>query len=70
SRPILRLSRLAARLAGRPTLLTPDKANEFFAPAWTADPSALERDAGWRAAHDLDAGLRRAADWYREHGWL
>lgn len=70
ARPILRLSGLAARLTGRPTLLTPDKANEFFAPAWAADPSALEGDTGWRAAHDLGAGLRRTADWYREQGWL
>ncbi len=70
ARPILLASETAARLTGRPTLLTSDKANEFFAPAWTADPSPLARDAGWIAAHDLDAGLRRTADWYRERGWL
>jgi nucleoside-diphosphate-sugar epimerase len=70
ARPILYLSETAARITGQPTLLTTDKANEFFAEAWTADPSPLARDAGWRAAHDLDTGLGLTAAWYRERGWL
>lgn len=70
ARPILYLAETAARLSGRPTLLTTDKANEFFAPAWTADPAPIARDAGWEAEHDLDTGLRRTAAWYREQGWL
>lgn len=70
ARPALFLTEAAARITGQPTLLTTDKANEFFAPAWTADPSPIARDAGWEAAHDLDAGLRRTAAWYRERGWL
>ncbi|HEV8356701.1 MAG TPA: NAD-dependent epimerase/dehydratase family protein [Gemmatimonadales bacterium] len=59
-----------ARLAGRTTLLTPDKANELFAPAWTCDPVPLEAATGWRAAHDLAAGARATAVWYRDAGWL
>jgi nucleoside-diphosphate-sugar epimerase len=70
ARPVLFVAETAARLTGQPTLLTTDKANEFFAPAWTADPSPIARDADWEAAHDLDAGLRRTAAWYRERGWL
>ena len=57
-------------LAGRATLLSADKADEFLAPAWTCRPDALMRDAGWRAATDLEAGLQRTADWYRREGWL
>jgi dihydroflavonol-4-reductase len=67
---ILQLTGLAARLAGQATLLNPDKANEFFQPAWTCDPEPLTRDTGWRAAHGSEAGLARTLAWYRAEGWL
>jgi dihydroflavonol-4-reductase len=59
-----------AHIAGRATLLSADKSNEFLAPAWTCRPDALMRDTGWHAEVELDVGLRRAADWYREAGWV
>jgi nucleoside-diphosphate-sugar epimerase len=59
-----------AALAGRATLLSLDKANEFLAPAWTCRADALARDAGWRAEIDLEPGLARTAAWYRSEGWL
>jgi nucleoside-diphosphate-sugar epimerase len=59
-----------ARLVGRPTLLSADKADEFLAPAWTCRPDALRRDTGWQARTDLEAGLRRTAEWYRAERWL
>jgi dihydroflavonol-4-reductase len=59
-----------AHIAGRATLLSADKAAEYLAPAWTCRSDALTRDTGWRADTGLDAGLRRAATWYREVGWL
>jgi nucleoside-diphosphate-sugar epimerase len=59
-----------AHIAGRATLLSADKGNEYLAPAWTCRSDALTRDTGWHAEIDLDVGLRRAAAWYREVGWL
>jgi len=59
-----------AHLAGRATVLSADKANEFLAPAWTCRADALARDAGWRATTDLATGLTRTAAWYRAEGWL
>ncbi|MGH7570194.1 MAG: NAD-dependent epimerase/dehydratase family protein [Gemmatimonadales bacterium] len=59
-----------ANFAGRATILSADKANEFLAPAWTCRSDALMRDTGWRARTDLEPGLRRTADWYRQQGWL
>jgi len=59
-----------AHIAGRATLLSADKGNEYLAPAWTCRSDALTRDTGWRAEIDLETGLRRAANWYREVGWL
>jgi nucleoside-diphosphate-sugar epimerase len=66
----LTVTSTAARLSGRATLLTPDKANEFYAPAWTCDPAPLETATGWRATHDLAAGAAASADWYRSTGRL
>ena len=66
----LTLTGAAARLAGKATLLTRDKAREFFAEAWTCDPARLEEATGWRATHDLASGTRATAEWYRSAGWL
>ncbi len=70
ARGALGITGTAARLTGQATILTADKANEFFQPAWTGDPGPLMRDTGWRPAHDLTTGLAATALWYRQHGWL
>ncbi len=59
-----------AGLAGRATILTADKANEFLAPAWTSRADRLMQDTGWRARTDLATGLARAVAWYRTERWL
>jgi nucleoside-diphosphate-sugar epimerase len=69
-RGVLRVTEAAARLVGQTTILTADKANEFFQPAWTADPEALARDTGWRAIRNLETGLAETYAWYRTAGWL
>jgi nucleoside-diphosphate-sugar epimerase len=67
---ILAVTGTAAHLAREATILTTDKANEFFQPAWTGDPGPLTRDSGWRATYDLVSGLADTYQWYREAGWL
>jgi nucleoside-diphosphate-sugar epimerase len=69
-RLILQVTGTAANLAGRATLLTPDKGTEFFQDAWTCSPANLERTTGWRAQHDFKSGTRATAAWYRNAGWL
>lgn len=69
-RGVLLATGTLAHLAGRATLLSSDKAEEYLAPAWTCRSDALTRDTGWHADIDLETGLRRAANWYREVGWL
>jgi nucleoside-diphosphate-sugar epimerase len=69
-RGVLRMTEAAARLTGRTTILTADKANEFFQPAWTGDPEPLSRDTGWRAIRNLQTGLEETYAWYRTAGWL
>jgi nucleoside-diphosphate-sugar epimerase len=63
-------SGLLARVLGRATLLTPEKAEELLAPAWTCSSEALLRDAGWRAEIPMLQGLRATAEWYAAEGWL
>ena len=69
-RAALHLTGATARLAGRATVLTADKANEFFQPAWTCDAAPLTAATGWRARHNLAAGAERTLAWYRERRWL
>ena len=69
-RALLAVTEAAARIAGQTTILTRDKANEFFQEAWTGDPGPLTRDSGWRAVHDLGSGLADTYRWYRNAGWL
>jgi nucleoside-diphosphate-sugar epimerase len=64
------LSEKAARLTGKATVLTLDKANEFLAEAWVCSSQALERDTGWHPEWDLTRGLAYTAKWYRDAGWL
>lgn len=67
---ILAVTEAGARLTGQATLLNRDKLHEFFAPAWTCDPTPLTTDTGWVARHDLAAGIPATLAWYREQGWL
>ena len=69
-RALLGATEAAARLAGRSTILTRDKANEFFQAAWTGDPAPLVQDAGWQPRYNLEAGLADTCRWYRGAGWL
>jgi nucleoside-diphosphate-sugar epimerase len=69
-RGVLMVSEATARLTGRTTILTVDKANEFFQPAWTGDSAPLTRDTGWTATRDLRSGLEETYQWYRTAGWL
>jgi nucleoside-diphosphate-sugar epimerase len=70
ARGVLWAAGTLAHIAGKATLLSADKGNEYLAPAWTCRSDALRRDASWQAEIDLETGLRRAANWYREVGWL
>ena len=69
-RQVLRASGLWARFTRRPSLLSPDKADEFLAPAWTCSAAGLRRDAFWTADIPMRAGIAETALWYRSAGWL
>lgn len=60
----------AAKLTGAASVLSAEKADEFFEPAWTGDPSSLVADTGWRPTTDLAKGLAETTAWYRAEKWL
>jgi nucleoside-diphosphate-sugar epimerase len=70
ARAALWVTGTAARLAGRVTVLSADKANELLADAWTCSSVALTRDTGWTANFPLSVGLAKTAAWYQERGRL
>jgi nucleoside-diphosphate-sugar epimerase len=70
ARGILTLTGAAATLFRRKTILRADKANEFYQEAWTGDPAPFSALSGWTAATDLDHGLARTLEFYREAAWL
>lgn len=67
---LLRVTGAAAALAGRATILNPDKAHEFFQPAWTCSPDRLAEATGWRARIPMAEGIPATTEWYRSSGWL
>jgi nucleoside-diphosphate-sugar epimerase len=69
-RGLLHVKAAAARLRGRRALLSPAKAAELLAAAWTCSSEALARDAGWSAGTGLEEGLAETAGWYKQAGWV
>lgn len=67
---LLRVTGAAAALAGRATILNPDKAHEFFQSAWTCAPDRLTEATGWRARIPVSEGIPATTKWYRSAGWL
>ncbi|MDJ0975161.1 MAG: NAD-dependent epimerase/dehydratase family protein [Planctomycetota bacterium] len=64
------LTDLGCQLTGRPSLLGSQRMRELATEHWVCSSAALERDAGWRAAIDLEAGFAETVAWYREQGRL
>lgn len=64
------LSEGMGKITGKAVMLTRDKVNELSAPHWVCDSSDTRRDLKWEPKVKWPEGTRRAAAWYREHGWL
>jgi nucleoside-diphosphate-sugar epimerase len=58
----------AARLTGRPAILSLDKMMEIREPAWTCSSAKARRELGWAPRTSFVEGMREAVRWYRERG--
>jgi nucleoside-diphosphate-sugar epimerase len=59
-----------ARLAGKRSMFSRDKALEMTQKAWCCSPAKAERLLGWRAAIPLEQGMRETAAWYKSQSLL
>ncbi len=66
----MHFSTLGSRLFGFTNQLDRKQYLQMTAPAWVCSSEALQRDLGWRPAHDLAACTRNAAEGYRQSGLL
>ncbi len=64
------LSSAAARVTGRPAILSLDKMMEIREAAWTCSPEKARRELGWQPRVTLVEGLRESVRWYRQRGQL
>jgi nucleoside-diphosphate-sugar epimerase len=58
------------RLWDQPTMLSVSKINEIFHPDWLRHDSRLENLIAWKATVELDLGITKAIEWYRQKAWL
>lgn len=58
----------AARLTGRPAILSLDKMMEIREPAWTCSSDKARRELGWAPRVSFVDGMRDSVRWFRERG--
>ena len=61
-------SSAAARITGRPAILSLDKMMEIREPAWTCSAEKARRELGWRARVPFVEGMRDSVRWFRDRG--
>jgi nucleoside-diphosphate-sugar epimerase len=69
-RGVAAASEMSGKLRKTAVMLTRDKVHELAAPHWVCDASSTRAELGWTPEVDWAEGARRAAEWYREQGWL
>lgn len=68
--PMAYLSELAGKLKGEYPIFNRHKVPEALAEGWACDNSKAKRLLGWTPKTSLKDGLKEAASWYLEKGWL
>jgi nucleoside-diphosphate-sugar epimerase len=61
---------LLTSLDKKPRVLNRQKAIMGKQKAWICTHEAAKRDFGYAPAFDLDAGIQKTFEWYRQEGWL
>ncbi len=61
---------MAARVSGKPQILSPGKVRELYHPDWVIHGRRLDVIGQWKPATGFAAGFARTLKWYRQNGWL
>jgi nucleoside-diphosphate-sugar epimerase len=61
---------LAARVTGKPRIVSLDKVREISGDGWACDDARARAELGYAPAWPLVKGLAETARWYRESGWI
>ena len=64
------LSEVAARIRGKPAILSRDKVREGVHRHWVCGVSRVASELGFVAPTPLPKGIASTLDWYRSAGWL
>ncbi len=59
-----------AQITGRPGIISREKIAEGLCAAWTCDTGRARAELGFEATTDLEHGLAKTLQWYKEAGWL
>lgn len=68
--PVGLWSEVAARLTGKPQIVSLDKIREMGGPGWACSIDRARSELGFEPAWPLERGLASTADWYRSHHWI
>ena len=63
------ISELGNRVSGKVSILTRDKVNELIKTNWKTDSSKIQ-SLGFHAETNLETGIYKTYNWYKEHGWI
>lgn len=55
---------------GQPSTLNRDKYNIMAQRNWSVDVGKARKDFGFSPEVDLEEGIRKSVEWYKEEGWL
>jgi dihydroflavonol-4-reductase len=64
------LTQVFSRLAGKPSIVSIDKAREILQPHWICSPEKIKQHIGFVTEVSLQDGLRQTLQWYRSAGWM
>lgn len=54
----------------KPTMLGKDKLKELIQTDWTCNSRLANKQLGWAATTDWEAGVIKTVNWYKQHGWI